>query len=163
MTRRLLLFAGVCIRAVSGGRPESPATLERRVFEAINFQRQGALSALRWNDALSRVARAHSQRMSDARFFSHEDPLFGGSGTRLSAAGIDWTMCAENIFRERNYEDPVSIAVIEWMYSPGHRDNIMSAEYEETGVGVALDAEGNHFITQEFLLQPERRKRLRVK
>jgi hypothetical protein len=42
------------------------------------------------------------------------------------------------------------IAVIGWMNSPGHRQNILTAEYDEAGVGIA-EVEGYYIMTQVFI------------
>ena len=126
--------------------------MERRVFDAINFQRVSDVAEpLIWSDALANTSRAHSARMLAAHFFSHEDPIYGNLAERLARAGTDYWLSAENIFREKNFDDPVSIAIVEWMYSEGHRRNLLDARYAYTGVGVAIAADGTVAITQEFL------------
>jgi uncharacterized protein YkwD len=133
--------------------PREPlASIEQRVFKAINFQRVSVQAEpLVWSDPLALTSRMHSARMLEARFFGHEDPKFGNLSARLAAAGVDYSRSGENVFREKNYDDPVSIAVVEWMYSPPHRENLLSPEYRLTGVGAAMDADGTVAVTQQFL------------
>ena len=127
--------------------------IEQRIFEGINFQRTAfGFTALEWDPVLCRTAREHSRRMLDAHFFGHQDPLYGDLAARLNAAGVIWTRCAENVFRENGYTDPAAIAVVEWMYSPGHRDNLLTADFRLTGVGVAMDQDGTFTATQQFLV-----------
>ena len=38
-----------------------------------------------------------------------------------------------------------------WMNSPGHRANILSSSYNQIGVGVARDQNGNLYWTQLFI------------
>jgi uncharacterized protein YkwD len=47
-------------------------------------------------------------------------------------------------------DDPVAIAVEGWMSSPGHRANILSEEYSESGIGIAIDGRGAVYFTQVF-------------
>ncbi len=90
--------------------------------------------------------------MLEGHFFSHEDPLRGDLASRLNAAGVIWARCAENVFRENGYTDPAAIAVVEWMYSTGHRNNLLTAAFQFTGVGVAMDPDGTFTATQQFVL-----------
>jgi uncharacterized protein YkwD len=132
--------------------PEPLASIEQGVFKAINFQRASAgAEPLRWSDQLAITSRMHSARMLEAHFFGHEDPKYGNLPARLAAAGVDYSRCGENVFRERNFDDPVAVAIVEWMYSQPHRENLLMPEYTLTGVGAAMDAEGNVAITQQFL------------
>ncbi len=152
-SRRLFLFGGASLPLLAY--EESIASLERRIFEAMNFQRASAgCEPLAWSSDLGSTAREHSRRMLEANFFGHEDPVFGDLATRLNRAAIAWLHCAENVFRERNYEnpvDPVALAAVAWMYSEGHRKNVLTPDFTETGVGVGKDAEGRLTFTQQFV------------
>ncbi len=145
MTRRNLLLAAAAL-------PLPTPSLERRVFDAINFQRVCKdAEPLGWDDRLAAAARQHSERMLTVGFFSHNDPQLGDVGERITRASILWTHCGENIFREKDWEDPVPIAVVQWMYSPGHCRNILNPDFTLTGVGVFVDPEGRVAITQQFI------------
>jgi uncharacterized protein YkwD len=138
----LLLLPGYAQRAQS---------VEQRIFQAINQVRQeNKLPALKWNPKIAEVARSHSTRMATKRFFSHEDPKFGGPSNRLSAAGIAWRLCGENIFEEHGQADPVRAAVRGWMQSSGHRKNILTRGFIDSGIGVAISRDGSYTITQMF-------------
>lgn len=138
--------------AAGTGWPEPFAAMEKRIFEAVNFQRAAAGNPpLIWDDILSETARKHSRRMLDAGFFGHEDPQYGDLRARLTAAGLPWWMCAENVFRERNHPDPVAIAMVDWTHSEGHRKNLLSPDYTLSGVGVAAAEDGTVTVTQQFM------------
>ena len=125
--------------------------VEQRVFDAINHERQAhGLPALRWSNRIALQARYHSARMLAKGFFSHQDPKFGGTADRLSIVGIPWRMCGENIFQEQGYSDPVRAAVEGWMQSPGHRQNILTKRFTDTGIGVQLGKDGTYMMTQIF-------------
>lgn len=126
-------------------------SVEQRIFQAINHVREeNKLPPLKWNTKIGDVARSHSMRMATKRFFSHEDPKFGGPDNRLSTAGIAWRRCGENIFEEYGERDPVQSAVRGWMQSSGHRKNILTREFTYTGIGVAIGRDGGYTITQLF-------------
>ena len=152
----LLVFAGFPLSLTAGvDPPESLTSIEQRIFNAINFQRvSGDAGPLLWSAQLAATAREHSARMLQAHFFGHEDPKYGNLSARLSAAGVAYQRCGENVFREKNFDDPVSIAVVEWMYSQGHRENLLLPQYTYTGVGAAANVDGTVAITQQFLDPP---------
>ncbi len=150
----LLALAGTPLVFATGN---SLPGIEQRIFEGINFQRVAfGYDALEWDPVLCRTARVHSRRMLEAHFFSHVDPVYGDLAQRLNAAGIAWIRCGENVFKERDYTDPAAIAVVEWMYSEGHRANVLTAEFRSTGVGVAFDSDGTYVATQQFLVPPDK-------
>ena len=125
--------------------------VEQRIFQAINQVRQeNKLPPLKWHAKIAEVAQSHSRRMATKRFFSHEDPQFGGPDNRLSAAGIAWRLCGENIFEEYGEADPVRSAVRGWMQSSGHRKNILTRGFTHTGIGLARGRDGSYTITQMF-------------
>ena len=75
----LVLVATLAQGCAAAGAPQG---YERQVFDAVNRTRAGAgLRLLAWDEAVARAARAHSERMRDARFFGHQDPEFGGLPT----------------------------------------------------------------------------------
>jgi uncharacterized protein YkwD len=137
-------------------RPQNLNAIERGIFEAINqVRRQHGRAPLLWNDRLAAEARRHSRSMAEHWFFSHTDPARGALAARLNEDKIPWRACAENIFQETGYEDPVKAAVDGWMRSPGHRSNILNRLMTETGVGAAFRG-SELFVTQDFLRPPER-------
>ena len=141
----------LAVLLVVPGSAERAQTLEQRIFQAINQVRQeNKLAPLKWSARMAEVARAHSARMATKRFFSHEDPKFGGPDNRLSTAGIAWRLCGENIFEEHGEADPVRSAVRGWMQSSGHRKNILTRGFTHTGIGVAIGRDGTYMITQMF-------------
>ena len=126
MTRRVCL-AGLGLLAVSRA---TVRNVKDRVHQGINAQRRRhGVPPLVWNAALAGTARQHSERMLLAGFFAHQDPERGDLIQRLSAAAIPWKAIAENIFREQGYDDPVSRAIVEWMYSAGHRVNLLGPAF----------------------------------
>ena len=124
---------------------------EQRIFQAINqVRQQNRLPPLKWSAKIAEQARSHSERMAAKRFFSHEDPKLGGPANRLSAAGIAWRLCGENIFEENGQADPVRSAIRGWMQSSGHRKNILTRGFTHTGIGVAIGRDGTYTLTQMF-------------
>jgi len=134
-------------------RPVDPASLERQVFNLINQTREeNGLKKLTWNDQVAGIARMHSSDMAANNFFSH----IGLDGKKVSdradAAGLSrWRSIGENIAYNAGFDNPVERAIYGWMNSEGHRMNILRDNWQETGIGVAVSAQGKFYITQVFL------------
>ena len=141
-------------------------TVERSILHHVNMERKKrTLPSLSGHPALIRAARNHSQWMAKTGRFGHSGA--GGSShmDRTSKAGyIGGT--SENIwqtttrggrgrawksrFRWRNDRELGKAAVITWMNSPGHRENMLSAEWRHIGIGVAENKRGQAYLTQCF-------------
>jgi len=89
--------------------------------------------------------------MMERGFFGHADPQRGSLASRLSRAGIRWNRCGENIYRESGMEEPADDAVEGWMRSPPHRASILDPLFTQSGVGIAMNADTEYFITQIFI------------
>jgi len=140
---------------VSPSKVKTDFTLERQAFELINKQRATlALEPLAWSDEVAKIARLHSENMAKFKFFSHEgiDGLMVND--RADAFGINkWRAISENIAYNRGYENPIEFAVERWMLSPKHRDNLLNSRWEESGIGIAISADGTYYFTEVFLLR----------
>jgi uncharacterized protein YkwD len=98
---------------------EPLAGLAREIFALANRQRRlHGLHVLEWSESLAEQARRHSTNMMESGLFSHIDPDRATPAARLRAAGIRWTRCGENIFREHGMDDPAGTTIEEWMKSP---------------------------------------------
>lgn len=142
----------VVTRPVDGG-PQSAevAAMERRLFQQINEIRIAhALTPLEQNKDLDRIARGFSFRMNRFGFFGHSDHAGNDVADRLRASNIQFSLVAENIAKNINFSDPVETAIDGWLKSEGHRANILTADFCETGVGIWKDGNIYHF-TQVFL------------
>ncbi|HWF06897.1 MAG TPA: CAP domain-containing protein [Bryobacteraceae bacterium] len=147
--RSLLLLTGAgFVRAAPG----DDRRFALRVFRRINeIREKNGAPALGWSEAVAECAREQSRRKVELRFPGHNDPERGDVAQRLTAAGIHWMQCGENIFMERGYTDPVNYAVVSWWYSEGHRMNLLDPEYTLTGVGLAEARDKTWYATQIFV------------
>ncbi|WP_449515996.1 CAP domain-containing protein [Clostridium sp.] len=123
--------------------------LENEVIVLVNQERaKQGLAPLKANSALSNVARTKSEDMRDNNYFSHTSPTYGSPFDMMKKFGITYTAAGENIAMGQ----PTAASVMEgWMNSPGHKANILSANFTEIGVGVAKDASGTIYWTQQFI------------
>lgn len=93
--------------------------------------------------ALTAAAQAHSEEMARTGNLNHDND--GTPWDRMRVAGVEFTTAAENVA----YALSVTSAVSLWLTSPPHLANILGP-YSRTGVGVATDALGRKWWTQDF-------------
>ncbi|WP_432703026.1 CAP domain-containing protein [Lysinibacillus sphaericus] len=119
---------------------------EQEVVKLTNTERTKAgLKALQTDDKLMAAAREKSQDMQSKKYFSHTSPTFGSPFDRMKALGITYKSAGENIAQGQRSPQEVVQA---WMDSPGHRANILNANYTHIGVGYVKS--GNYW-TQQFI------------
>jgi uncharacterized protein YkwD len=122
---------------------DNVAVVNQATLCLLNQQRgaQG-VAALVENAELSNASAGYSQRMVAQGFFAHQSPDGGTLVDRLTGAGYlgddePW-LVGENIgWGQGGLATPRSM-VSAWMDSPGHRENLLSADYTEVGLGLAL-------------------------
>jgi uncharacterized YkwD family protein/spore coat assembly protein SafA len=125
------------------------SSLEAEVVRLINLERTNrGLSALSTNWQLARVARYKSQDMIDKNYFSHTSPTYGSPFRMMELFGLKFSSAAENIAYGQKTAKEVVAA---WMNSAGHRANILSQSYSQTGVGAAKKSNGTLYWTQMFM------------
>jgi uncharacterized protein YkwD len=129
-----------------------PDTLAKQIHRNINTKRKSlGLNALRWNEELAHEARRHAASMAKGRFLSHVDPRRGNLWERLDSAGVAWSKCSENIYKERGILDPAADVVAAWLNSPSHRKNMLDLWMVEAGVGVATQPDGSILVVQVYM------------
>ncbi len=129
-------------------------SLERQAFNAINSERaKNGLQPLVWDGELCRVARLHSENMGRRNFFDHEGPDGTNLLDRVTAGGIMWRSLGENIAYNQGHDDPVGVAVDQWMHSSKHRANILRGNFTHSAIGVARTNDGRVYLTQVFIMR----------
>lgn len=123
--------------------PKSEATM----LALINMERsKKGLHSLSSDEPLKEAARAHARDMLERGYFSHYTPEGLSPFDRLEKAGIGYAYAGENLA----FAPDVEIAFAGLMKSQGHRENILSPNFNKVGIGV-IDAGifGKMFV-QEF-------------
>jgi uncharacterized protein YkwD len=175
----LLLAVAPAAATRRPGQPEiRVSTLERRVHDLVNKARlDHKLTALAFDERLSKIARGHSQDMAARSFFSHTNPEGQDATARGKLAGFTCRKqiarntfsegLGENLFQdhlyrqirisgdERSYdwntlEEIAAHSLNGWINSPPHRRNILDMNYGQTGVGIAVSDDDKVYITQLF-------------
>jgi uncharacterized protein YkwD len=131
---------------VIGDRQPDP-TAEQRMLELVNAERARAgIRPLQADDRLREVARAHSLDMFEQNYFSHTSPTTGSPFDRIRRAAIPFLLAGENLA----YAPNVEIAHQGLMNSPGHRANILRAEFGRVGIGIIRSQAQGSMFTQNF-------------
>ncbi|HUQ68662.1 MAG TPA: CAP domain-containing protein [Planctomycetaceae bacterium] len=133
---------------VQGGDPgnEFLTAVERELLGLTNRERfkfgRPPLTASR---QLTEAARGHAANMARQQILNHTldgktfDQRIDATGYRSSAAG-------ENIWSAAT----AAGAIEGWMGSPGHQRNMLSADFQEIGVGVGISQSQQKYWTQVF-------------
>lgn len=132
------------------------AAVQSKLFELINADRERiGRKALKSLDALDAIALAHSSDMRDAGFVGHTSKNTGTAAERVQRAGVRVALVLENVGRGYSAEG-VHRGLMD---SPGHRQNILSADVSHVGLGVVEVVEGEgraYLVTEVFTHLAER-------
>jgi uncharacterized protein YkwD len=121
---------------------------ESAVFALLNQQRTSyGLAALSCDLKAVAVARAYSEVMCQYGMLDHTGPDGSQPWDRLQAGGVFFASAGENI--AMGYETPEDVTW-GWMESPGHRDNMLSADWTSVGIGYA-PCGGSPYWTEDFM------------
>ena len=120
---------------------------EEEVIELTNAERKKAeLPPLKMNAKLMTAARGHAANMAKQDKLEHT--LDEKTATdRVKDAGYKYRQMGENI--AWGAEKPKQL-VEGWMESPIHKENILTPEFTEIGVGVAKNEKGEPYWVQVF-------------
>jgi uncharacterized protein YkwD len=135
------------VRSAAAGCPGAPDNVvTQTIFNRVNSDRAAnGLGPLSWNPQLSCLATDHSNTMATTGDFSHRDL----AATIRDPAYAGYSTLGENILvgPANMTGDAMEDA---WMNSPGHRANILSANFDSIGIGLATSADGRVWATQNF-------------
>jgi uncharacterized protein YkwD len=104
---------------------------------------------LRRDSRLDGAAQAHSVDMATRNYFSHYSQDGRTPFDRMRQAGYSYRAAAENIAAGNS----TAVATVQqWLNSPGHCANLMSATYVDTGIGYGYSQTSTykHYWTQKL-------------
>lgn len=125
-----------------------------QIVREINTARiQMGLSPLEVNAGLNRAAQAKAGDMVQRGYFSHADPSGAAPWQWIESVGYEYSHAGENLaigFIEAKKQHAA------WMNSEFHRENILNAQYTQTGIGVAAgDIRGeSEIVVVQFFARP---------
>lgn len=103
------------------------------IRETNEHRAQAGLPALTQNSTLSQAALAKGNDMLAKGYWAHFAPDGTSPWSFFLSFGYKYRYAGENLARDFS---SAHLAVDGWMASPSHRDNILSKNYQDIGVGV---------------------------
>ncbi|WP_273000113.1 stalk domain-containing protein [Hydrogenibacillus schlegelii] len=127
--------------------PKADETDARIMAALINaFRKAHGLSTLLPDPKLDRVARLHSEEMTQHRYFDHVSKVTGKTlGDRLRDQGVPFSKAGENLAQT----DDILVSHVGLINSPGHRKNLLDPEWDRMGIGTS-----DRNTTQVFIKTP---------
>ena len=113
-----------------------------RIATLVNTERVAVgLAPLKVSGCAQTFAVTWSEHMAASADFSHQSltPVMTGCGARGAGENIAYGATSAEQFMDL------------WMNSTGHKANILRSSFTHLGVGVARDANGRWYATQDFL------------
>ena len=117
------------------------AGIQAEVLQRINTLRASgaicgttgyaATGAVAWNAKLLQAASGHSADMAQKNYFAHNGLDGRTSAQRVTAAGYNWSIVAENIAAGQTSVERVMTG---WAKSPGHCQNLMNPNFRDVAV-----------------------------
>lgn len=120
---------------------------EQRVLDLVNVERaKYGLHALGYDQRLDLAAERHNAQQAATNTMAHDGIGDGDPGERIKAVGFN-NAWGENVATGQLSPEQV---VAEWMASPGHRRNILDADYDLLGVSYTTGPGGRTYWAQSF-------------
>ena len=121
---------------------------ESELLSLINMERQkNNLSNLEIDENLQNVARLKAQDLVENNYFSHISPVYGTPFEMLKKHSISYKTASENIAGNSS----VSSALDSWLKSEDHKKNILSNDYNYTGIGIVDSIAYGKIIVELFV------------
>ena len=135
-------------------------TVSDAVFCLMNALRaDNGVPALKQQDQLAQASLGHSQDMVQNKYFAHDSQDGRDVVARLKQVSYipksgDWVIGENLAWGSGTLATPKAL-VNAWMNSPEHRDNLLSGDFQEVGMGVSFgtpsqDAPDGVTVTTDF-------------
>jgi uncharacterized protein YkwD len=122
------------------------------MFVSHNGERvRAGVGELTLDGMLVRIARERAQDMASRNYFAHTSPSGQTAFELMLAYGFNAGASGENLARN-NYPtgQSVAVAMVAFMNSAGHRDNLLDPKYTRIGIGHAPGADGMNYFAVLF-------------
>lgn len=113
----------------------------------------GRAAPLRWDPAVARVALQHAEEMARNHRLSHTDAQGRSPAGRMSAAGIGWSIVAENVAMAPSVAAVQKMMMSEPPFQANHRGNILNRRLTRIGIGVVKSGD-ELWVAEDFLRPP---------
>jgi uncharacterized YkwD family protein len=106
---------------------------EQEFLDLINANRvNNGLEELKVDYDIENIARLKAKDLNENNYFSHNSPTYGNIDEMFDTFEISYIDLGENIAGNKN----LAGAVEAWMNSENHKSNILSSEFNYTGVAI---------------------------
>lgn len=135
--------------ATSEPNPALSLSQDEQIFlNLINNQRiEHNLPAFELDETLLNLARLKANDIVENQYFSHTSPKFGTLFEMLSTHQVSYHKASENIARNLNADS----AIESLMQSEAHKNNILSENYNYTGIAVVNSIEYGKIFVEIFI------------
>ena len=121
---------------------------EQIFFNLINNKRmENNLPEFEIDQTLLNIARLKCQDIAKNNYFSHTSPTYGTIYQMLQNNNFHYSKASENIARAVNADT----AIKNLMNSDSHKNNILSKDFNYTGIGVVNSIENGKIFVQVFI------------
>ncbi len=121
---------------------------ENELLSLINAERQkNNLPQFQIDEKLQNVARLKAEDLVQNNYFSHISPTYGTPFEMLKSNSINYKTASENIAGNSSLTD----AVNSWLSSDSHKQNILSNDYNYTGIAVVDSIAYGKIIVELFV------------
>jgi uncharacterized protein YkwD len=134
MKKILLLAVSLAFATAALGVDLSNDITPDNVLRLMNdYRADRGLPPLHENACLMKAAQDRMRDMTDGGWWSHESPDGVSPFVWLNARDYPYAYAGENL--AMGFET-AKVLVSSWMESPGHRANIMGAQYDDCGIAI---------------------------
>jgi uncharacterized protein YkwD len=141
--------------------PASSAVVNELLAQINQLRADNGLPPYSLLSGLNASAHKHNLVMVSGCGMSHQCPGEASLGARISAQGVQWSSCGENIGWSGPHPNTTAelIAAAKGlttaMYNEtppndGHRKNLLSSSFHHVGIDVIRDSSGKVWLTQDF-------------
>lgn len=121
---------------------------ENKILNLINNKREeNNLSPLLIDESIQNLARLKAADLVENNCFTHYSPNYGSPFEMLKNNSIKYKTASENIAGNSDVEK----AVESWIRSDSHKKNILSKDYNYTGIGVVNSLTYGKIIVELFI------------
>jgi uncharacterized protein YkwD len=120
------------------------------IFQINKIRRANGLTELRTNKILQLASRNKAADIKIFKYFSHNSPHNLKWNDFLSNVGYQYSIAGENL--AKGYYAPEEV-INDWMKSPTHKENILLADYTETGVSV-IETDNMGIVVVQLFAKP---------
>jgi uncharacterized protein YkwD len=128
--RSLALILLVAMPAFAGDNDITPANVLARMNE---YRAEKGLPPLRQEQRLTKAAEDRVRHMEELGYWAHQAPDGMSPFVWVTARDYAYATVGENL---ASGFETAGLLVESWMESPGHRDNIMAANYQDVGIAI---------------------------